>query len=96
VKKDIYGVPQVCMHFEWDENVLKMREHSKESCRTYLVITRLTVCCASVIACTQSVLQPVAVKLEKPKVRGPQIPLSTQIAYRSTIRSHNGFDEGCS
>jgi len=33
VKKDIYGIPQVRVHFEWDENALKMWEHSKDSCR---------------------------------------------------------------
>jgi choline dehydrogenase-like flavoprotein len=33
VKKDIYGIPQVRVHFEWDENALKMWEQSKDSCR---------------------------------------------------------------
>jgi choline dehydrogenase-like flavoprotein len=33
VKKDIYGIPQVRVHFEWDENALKMWEHSKHACR---------------------------------------------------------------
>jgi choline dehydrogenase-like flavoprotein len=33
MKKDIFGIPQVRMHFEWDENALKMWEHSKRACR---------------------------------------------------------------
>ena len=32
VKKDIFGIPQVRIHFEWDENTLKMWEHSKQVC----------------------------------------------------------------
>ena len=34
--KDPYGIPVARMHFEWDENVLKMWEHSKEVCREVL------------------------------------------------------------
>jgi choline dehydrogenase-like flavoprotein len=30
--KDAYGIPVVRIHFQWDENVLKMWEHSKEVC----------------------------------------------------------------
>ncbi|HYR86046.1 MAG TPA: GMC family oxidoreductase, partial [Terriglobia bacterium] len=30
--KDRYGIPKVRIHFQWDENVLKMWEHSKEVC----------------------------------------------------------------
>lgn len=30
VKKDVFGIPQVRFHFEWDENTLKMWEHSKQ------------------------------------------------------------------
>src|SRR5467141_585033 len=30
--KDSYGIPKVRIHFQWDENVLKMWEHSKEVC----------------------------------------------------------------
>lgn len=32
-KKNIYGIPEVRIHFEWDENALKMWEHAKESCK---------------------------------------------------------------
>ena len=32
-KKDKFGIPQVRMHFEWDENTLKMWEHSKQVCQ---------------------------------------------------------------
>lgn len=32
-KKDIYGIPEVRVHFEWDENALKMWEHAKQSCQ---------------------------------------------------------------
>jgi choline dehydrogenase-like flavoprotein len=32
VKKDMFGTPQVRLHFEWDENTLKMWEHSKQAC----------------------------------------------------------------
>jgi choline dehydrogenase-like flavoprotein len=28
-KRDVFGIPQVRMHFEWDDNTLKMWEHSK-------------------------------------------------------------------
>ena len=31
-KKDIFGIAQVRMHFAWDENTLKMWEHSKQVC----------------------------------------------------------------
>ena len=31
-KKDIFGIPQVRIHFAWDENTLKMWEHSKQVC----------------------------------------------------------------
>jgi len=31
-KNDIYGIPQVRVHFEWDENALKMWEHARQSC----------------------------------------------------------------
>ena len=30
--KDAYGIPVVRIHFQWDENVLKMWEHSKQVC----------------------------------------------------------------
>ena len=30
-KKDIFGIPQVRVHFEWDANTLKMWEHSKQT-----------------------------------------------------------------
>src|SRR5216683_3019505 len=30
--KDAYGIPAARIHFQWDENVLKMWEHSKEVC----------------------------------------------------------------
>lgn len=30
--KDSYGIPKIRIHFQWDENVLKMWEHSKEVC----------------------------------------------------------------
>jgi choline dehydrogenase-like flavoprotein len=30
--KDAYGIPVVRVHFKWDENVLKMWEHSKQAC----------------------------------------------------------------
>ncbi len=31
--KDVYGIPVVRIHFQWDENTLLMWEHSKEVCR---------------------------------------------------------------
>ena len=31
-KKDIFGIPQVRVHFAWDENTLNMWEHSKQAC----------------------------------------------------------------
>jgi choline dehydrogenase-like flavoprotein len=31
-KTDIFGTPQVRIHFEWDDNTLKMWEHSRQSC----------------------------------------------------------------
>jgi choline dehydrogenase-like flavoprotein len=34
--KDPYGIPVARIHFEWDENVLKMWEHSKEICAAAL------------------------------------------------------------
>jgi len=34
--KDPYGIPVARMHFEWDENVLKMWEHSKHICAEVL------------------------------------------------------------
>ena len=34
--KDPYGIPVARMHFEWDENVLKMWEHSKQACAEVL------------------------------------------------------------
>jgi len=30
VKKDIFGTPQVRVHFQWDENTFKMWEHAKQ------------------------------------------------------------------
>jgi len=30
--KDVYGIPVARIHFQWDENVLKMWEHSKKVC----------------------------------------------------------------
>lgn len=35
-KKDVFGIPQVRVHFAWDENTLNMWEHSKESGRAML------------------------------------------------------------
>ncbi len=32
-KKDLFGIPQVRVHFEWDPNTLKMWEHSKQTAR---------------------------------------------------------------
>src|ERR1700677_492154 len=32
VKRDVFGIPQVRLNFQWDENTLKMWEHSKQSC----------------------------------------------------------------
>ena len=34
--KDSYGIPKVRIHFQWDENVLKMWEHSKDVCAEVL------------------------------------------------------------
>jgi len=34
--KDPYGIPVARMHFEWDENTLKMWEHSKQVCAEVL------------------------------------------------------------
>jgi choline dehydrogenase-like flavoprotein len=34
--KDPYGIPVARMHFKWDENVLKMWEHSKQVCAEVL------------------------------------------------------------
>jgi choline dehydrogenase-like flavoprotein len=34
--KDPYGIPVARMHFEWDENALKMWEHSKQVCAEVL------------------------------------------------------------
>lgn len=33
-KKDIFGIPQVRVSFQWDLNTLKMWEHSKEVCKS--------------------------------------------------------------
>lgn len=33
---DIYGIPQVRVHFEWEPNSLKMLEHARHSCRAVL------------------------------------------------------------
>ena len=33
---DKYGIPVARLHFQWDENVLKMWEHSKEACSALL------------------------------------------------------------
>ena len=30
VKKDMFGTPQVRVHFEWDDNTLKMWEHARQ------------------------------------------------------------------
>lgn len=35
-KKDIFGIPQVRVHFEWDPNTLAMWEHSKMTARQIL------------------------------------------------------------
>lgn len=35
-KKDPFGIPQVRVHFEWDDNTLKMWEHSKQTAREIL------------------------------------------------------------
>ena len=32
VKRDMFGTPEVRVHFQWDENTLKMWEHSKQVC----------------------------------------------------------------
>jgi choline dehydrogenase-like flavoprotein len=34
--KDPYGIPVARVHFQWDENVLKMWEHSKQVCADVL------------------------------------------------------------
>ena len=34
--KDPYGIPVARVHFQWDENVLKMWEHSKQACADLL------------------------------------------------------------
>jgi choline dehydrogenase-like flavoprotein len=34
--KDAYGIPVARLHFQWDENALKMWEHSKEVCAQML------------------------------------------------------------
>jgi choline dehydrogenase-like flavoprotein len=34
--KDPYGIPAVRVHFQWDENTLKMWEHSKQVCAEVL------------------------------------------------------------
>ena len=34
--KDPYGIPLARIHFQWDENVLKMWEHSKQVCADVL------------------------------------------------------------
>jgi choline dehydrogenase-like flavoprotein len=34
--KDAYGIPVARLHFQWDENVLKMWEHSKQVCADLL------------------------------------------------------------
>jgi choline dehydrogenase-like flavoprotein len=31
-RKDVYGIPQVRIHFQWDENTLLMWEHAKAVC----------------------------------------------------------------
>ncbi len=31
-KRDIFGTPQVRIHFAWDDNTLKMWEHSRQAC----------------------------------------------------------------
>ncbi|MFL6353540.1 MAG: GMC family oxidoreductase [Bryobacteraceae bacterium] len=36
VVKDIYGIPAVRIHFEWDKNTLDMWEHGKQACRELL------------------------------------------------------------
>ena len=33
VKKDVFGIPQVRVSFQWDDNTLKMWNHSKEVCK---------------------------------------------------------------
>ena len=32
VKRDVFGIPQVRVHFAWDENTLKMWDHSRQVC----------------------------------------------------------------
>ena len=32
-KKDMFGTPQVRIHFEWDDNTYKMWEHAKQTCQ---------------------------------------------------------------
>ena len=34
--KDRFGIPVARLHFRWDENVLKMWEHSKQACAELL------------------------------------------------------------
>jgi len=34
--KDAYGIPCARIHFQWDENVLKMWQHSKQVCADLL------------------------------------------------------------
>jgi choline dehydrogenase-like flavoprotein len=36
VVKDIYGIPAVRIHFEWDKNTLLMWEHGKQACEELL------------------------------------------------------------
>jgi choline dehydrogenase-like flavoprotein len=36
VVKDIYGIPAVRIHFEWDKNTLQMWEHGKQACEELL------------------------------------------------------------
>jgi choline dehydrogenase-like flavoprotein len=32
-KKDMFGTPQVRIHFEWDDNTYKMWDHAKQTCQ---------------------------------------------------------------
>jgi choline dehydrogenase-like flavoprotein len=34
--KDVYGIPQVRIHFQWDQNTLMMWEHGKQACEDLL------------------------------------------------------------
>ena len=35
-KKDVYGIPEIRVHFQWDQNTLKMWDHARQACRQIL------------------------------------------------------------